>query len=481
MDSLTKRILLISFFMLAHFTSGQSQPRRSITQELDLQGKVLRLEHGTILTFSKKGVIRNGTIYGSACRVETDSIRPLFFGVALAGEWEGSINDAFFAREKTPDDDWQIVANVMKFNDITFSRKSYYLTRWKSILMNGGDVTIHGNGVRLVLPSEKGSSRITLWGKRYNEECILSSRTQGHRIEINDLSFFDTKGVFQGFGSDTEAEKPVLYYYLAPTQADIVLNRVHSDGQGTLLEIYNFSQNLSKIELNGCHIRTCQFAIEVANVERDTDKGHLDVFQMDSCSVYRYPNAVLCGPVSIVGRDGGVSETRITNSTFIEENAGNIEISGVDRAYFNRNTCTNLSFYDGDRPPAVYECCDNTFNLTRVKKSAKSRALSMGGKRILLSRNTYNILAKPHPFIELYQPHLVESLVMTDNAINYKPATNPPGFSCLFSIKSIPGIFVFSGNSFSTSYTRPEIDCLFPKNAQAFEDPSSGKIRIIWR
>ena len=66
MDSLTKRILLISFFMLAHFTSGQSQPRRSITQELDLQGKVLRLEHGTILTFSKKGVIRNGTIYGSA-------------------------------------------------------------------------------------------------------------------------------------------------------------------------------------------------------------------------------------------------------------------------------------------------------------------------------------------------------------------------------------------------------------------------------
>ena len=481
MDNMLRRIILISFAILAYTTSSQSQPRRTITHELDLQGKVLHLERGTILSFSQEGTIKNGTVSGINCRVESDSIRPLFYGVVLAGEWEGPVNDIYFAREKVPDDDWQIIANVMKFNDITFSRKVYFLNRWKSILMNGGDVTVHGNGVRLFLPSEKGSTRLTIWGKRYNEECILSSRTKGHRIEINDLTFSDTQDIITGFGSDTGAERPVLYYYLAPTQADIILNHVHSDGQGTLLEIYNYNQDLNRIELNGCYIRTCQFAIEIANVERDDTKGHLNAFRMDSCSVYRYPNAILCGPVSVVGRNGGVSEIRITNSEFMEENAGNIEISGVDSAFFYRNTCTNLSFYDGDRPPALYECCDNTFNLTRVKQSAKSRALSMGGKRILLARNTYNILAKPHPFIELFQPNLVESFEMTDNAINYIPETNPPGFSCLFSIKHVQGDFVFTGNSFYSSFAHPEIDCLFPKNASAFEDPSSGKIRIVWK
>ena len=105
----------------------------------------------------------------------------------------------------------------------------------------------------------------------------------------------------------------------------------------------------------------------------------------------------------------------------------------------------------------------------------------MGGRQIILSGNTYNILSKPFPFIELLQPWLVERFTITDNTINYIPDSNPKGFSCLFSIKDFAGEFLFTDNRFFSSYDHPEIDCNFPRNPRSFVDPSNGKIRITWR
>ena len=105
----------------------------------------------------------------------------------------------------------------------------------------------------------------------------------------------------------------------------------------------------------------------------------------------------------------------------------------------------------------------------------------MGGRQIILSCNTYNILSKPFPFIEFLQPWLVERFTLTDNIINYMPESNPKGFSCLFSIKDLKGDFVFTGNQFHSAFEQPEIDCIFPLKLESFMDPSDGKIRISWR
>ena len=480
---MTQSIIVLLTSIFFNITLEADNSKSVIDRVIDLQGKTIRLETNSILQFTGRGMIKNGIIIGkdSSIEVESDSLHTVFDNIQLDGTWTGQIDDRLFARRTIPDNDWQILSNIMKFNDINITRNIYFIHRWKDIRMNGGDVIIHGNGVRLVLPSDKGDSRMTIWGRRYNTECILSSQTQGHHIEINDLSFVDTDDFINGYGSNVEADKPILYYYLAPKQAEIVLNNVHSDGQGTLLEIYNYSQNISKIELNHCHIRTCQFAIEVANVVRDNESGHMEVFKMDSCSVFRYPNAVLCGPVSVVGRDHGVDSVVITRSVFYESNAGNIEISGVEHAVFNDNRCTNLSFYDGDRPPLTYECKGNTFNLQRISNQDRHHALSMGGKVITLSGNTYNILSKPFPFVELLQPWLVERFTVTDNVINYMPDSNPKGFSCLFSIKDLKGDFVFTGNQFFSTYEQPEIDCNFPRKPKSFVDPSHGEIKFHWK
>ena len=474
-------IRLIFLLVLVWIPASGQSSRKVIDREVDLNGQALRLEENAILSFTGQGLVKNGTIIGRSCRVETDAIRPLFRNVSLDGEWSGPINDAFFYRDSTTLQDWQIVSNVMKFNEIEFTRGIYFLGRWKSILMNGGDVTIHGNGVRLFLPSDKGKAQHTIWGRRCVEECILCSRTTGHRIEINDLTFSDTDDIISGYGSDVHAEKPLIYAYLEPTQSEIVLNRVHSDGQGTLLKIYNFRQDLSSVELNGCNISTSSFAIEILNVTRDEGTGHLDRFKMDSCSIYRYPNALFCGPVSIVGRDSGTDNVSFTNSRFYESNAGSPELSGVGHVVFSGNTCYNMSICDGDQPPVSYLCSHNTFNIGRIANPGKSRALCMGGHTIVITGNTYNILSKPHPFTELLYPEKVELIEMTDNTINYIPDSNPKGFSCLFSIKDIKGDFIFSGNRFHSSYPDPEMDCLFPKSPKSFEDPSGGKIRIHWQ
>lgn len=474
---------LFFLLVLAWIPANGQSSRKVIDREIDLAGKTITLSKNTTLSFVGGGMIRNGTIIGDKTSIDinADSLHTVFSHVNLEGTWTGSIDDRLFARESIPEDDWQILSNIMKFNDINITRTIYFINRWKDIRMNGEDVVIHGNGVRLILPSDKGDSRVTIWGRRYNTECILGSQTRGHRIEINDLSFVDTEDFINGYGSDIGAEKPLLYYYLAPTQAEIVLNRVSSDGQGSLLCVYNYRQDISKIVLNDCHIRTSQFAIEISNVARDKECGHLDLFKMDNCSIYRYPNSVLCGPVSIVGRDHGTDSVCITRSVFFESNAGNIELSGVDHAVFNDNRCTNLSFYDGDRPPLTYECTGNTFELQRISNLQKSRALSMGGRQIILSGNTYNILSKPFPFVELLQPWLVERFTVSGNTINYIPDSNPKGFSCLFSIKEIKGDFIFTENQFQSNYKNPEIDCLFPKKTKSFVDPSQGKIRFTWR
>jgi len=474
-------ILLSALLFLGISPSATSAPIWSIDKPIDLHGSSIQLEENCVLRFSGKGMLMNGRLVGHSNLIESDTSRPLFQKIVLEGEWRGGVSDAYFYRRPSNSDDWQIISNIMKFNEISFTRDSYFLTKWEPILVNDGNVIINGNGVRLFLPADKGKTRNTIWGKHCINECILYSQTSEHRIEINNLTFSDKSESNDGFGSDVSAQKPLIYYYLGLAHATVILNQVHSDGQGCLFKRYNYSQDIDRVEMSRCSVRTCQFAAEILNITRDNQSGHLGSFKMDSCLVYRYPNALFCGPISIVGREHGSDSISISNSTFIESNAGNIELSGVDHALFCNNQCTNLSFYDGELPPYTYECKKNTFILRQIDNPMKNRALSMGGRWITLSGNTYIIKSKPFPFIELLQPWLVECLTMTDNTIRYEPDKNTKGFSCLFSIKDLKGEFLFTGNHFYSAYDQPEIDCLFPRRRKTFNDPSKGKIRISWR
>ena len=138
---------LIFLLALAWIPASGQSSRKVIDREIDLAGKTITLSKNTIMSFVGSGMIRNGTIIGDKTSIEinTDSLLTVFSQVNLEGTWTGSIDDRLFARESIPEDDWQILSNIMKFNDINITRTIYFINRWKDIRMNGEDFVIHGN------------------------------------------------------------------------------------------------------------------------------------------------------------------------------------------------------------------------------------------------------------------------------------------------------------------------------------------------
>ena len=91
------------------------QSIRRIDREIDLAGNNLILAKNTILSFVGDGMIKNGTITGDRAAVEIDggSPRAVFNHVVLKGTWTGFVDDRLFTRESIPEDDWQILSNIM--------------------------------------------------------------------------------------------------------------------------------------------------------------------------------------------------------------------------------------------------------------------------------------------------------------------------------------------------------------------------------
>ena len=404
----------------AFFQKTKSGNRCLITERIDLGGASIPLHDVASICFSGDGAISNGILIGNDTRISRESSAPVFSNVRLEGSWSGFCSDDFFMNDPGPEDDWDLVSSVMKFNDVTFHCVDYYLA-WEPILMNSGDVTVNGNGVRFHVASDKGSSRITAWGRRYDKECLFSSRTSGGRFRMADIRILDNSSMDPDFGSDVSAVVPYLYYYLAPTQATVELYNVDSDGQGSLLEIYNYRQNITKVVMRDCDIRTSQFAVEIANVKKEDSTGHTDLFICEGCSFFRYPNAILCGPVSLVGVDGGMDMVVFNDCVLVESNAGNIEMSGVRNAVFSSNICTNLCFYDGDNPPELMTCSGNILNLVEIEDRKKGRSLGLSGEKLLVRGNTVNVMEEGYPTLVVAFPHKVRTLRLVDNEIHYYP------------------------------------------------------------
>ena len=136
---------LFFLLVLAWIPANGQSSRKVIDREIDLAGKTITLSKNTTLSFVGGGMIRNGTIIGDKTSIDinADSLHTVFSHVNLEGTWTGSIDDRLFARESIPEDDWQILSNIMKFNDINITRTIYFINRWKDIRITRNAYSVH--------------------------------------------------------------------------------------------------------------------------------------------------------------------------------------------------------------------------------------------------------------------------------------------------------------------------------------------------
>jgi len=446
----------------------------TVDRTYDLGGAEITLPEGFTITFKGNGKLVKGVLKGNASKLVYKGEAVRFENVSLSGTWSGHVDDFIFLRPSDGSRDHLILSNIMKFNDVNISRDEYFVFKWSPILLNEEEINVEGNGVKIYLPSDKGGTHMTRWGTRYDNECIFSSRTDGRRARFADISIIDNPAVRSGWGTDVTARMPVLLYYFAPTHHELIFENVHTDGPGTILEVYNHTKQMSSVVLKGCEVKTCQFGVEIANV----DGAKCGKVLIDSCHFIRYPQCVFCGPVSIVGDAHSVDSVIIRNSVLYEVNGGNVEMTGVDHAVFTGNNCTNASCYVGDVPPITMECTGNVFNLKKIEDETRSVSLNYGGERLVVSHNSYNVLSKPYPFTILLQPGKTEYFEFSHNSIHYAPEKDLAGFSCLFNFKRIKGEFRMFDNNFKTEYAKPEFCSYFPARAKLYEDPFKGKITV---
>ena len=123
---------------------------------VDLKGRTVRLDPGTTLDLTK-GSLHNGKVVGNDSRLSVAGPNAVLDEVILEGTWCGPVEDRWFSLEEG-NSPYKIVSNVFKFNEVTFFRDAYWLEVWNPIDINRHTMVVHGNGVRLYLPSDKGEA-----------------------------------------------------------------------------------------------------------------------------------------------------------------------------------------------------------------------------------------------------------------------------------------------------------------------------------
>ena len=448
---------------------------RDVKSIWDLNGKTVELNAGETLYIEGKGRICNGKLVGNNSRIVFHSKREwIIDNVELIGTWNGCIFDKIFKYKENSMKHYQIISNMFRFDTLYFSNRTYYLERWATIQINSGNVFVDGNGVTFVLPCKKGGTDVTNWGDMYKTYNLFSSSWQDNTcLTVKDINICDNREQIKGWGEDVTVEKPIIYFYFSPRQTNLFFENVNSNGCGALIHTYVTDHNSGEQVFKKCNIKTSQFAIELGNRQQ----AHTHKVIIEDCQIKRYRNSIYVGPLSIVGGANQVDSVIIKNNAFYEPNVGNVELKGAKYVLFSGNKTTNMFCFTGSiQTPEKYECVGNHVTLSSGETGKLMASMRIAGKEIVIINNKFEIIEKPFPFIEIYNPEAVKQMQVNGNTIVYNPRENIEGFQCLFSFSTPNGEFEFYDNTFETTYHNPHFTNYFPQKMKRFEDAFDNKV-----
>ena len=391
--------------------------RYRIKGTVDLGGASVTLEKGSVLDLTE-GILKNGTVIGQESSLSVRGDGEVMEGVILQGEWTGRVEDRWFRLEGNSP--YWIVSNVCKFNDVSFTRPAYWLDRWHPILINRDSLVIHGNGVTLYIPTDKGEAEKGRWGYKYRKESLFNNpRTVGdpagtyffEGIHIQDNAESIGK---PGWGQKMDEFR--IYYYFEVIGREVTYRDVSCDGQGILVKIYNYWQHVDKVEMEGCNVKAGQFAVEIASFPRDGyPGGTCDLVVIRNCRFQQYAIQPYVGLLSVVG-ETPTEQMIVENCEFdAKEKDGNLELSSVRHIIFRKNTLVN-QFVNSYQFPLIesYEILDNTFFFTTHRGFD---SFKFGGRDVLFKNNRLVYETDEVGFITVTPT--VRSLEMLNNVFDF--------------------------------------------------------------
>ena len=436
----TLLLLLLALPSLA--TSGWPSPRGGVYKiqgDVDLGGSTVTMVSGSVLDLTQ-GTLRNGTVVGNESSLSVRGENEVLEGVILKGSWTGKAEDRWFRLEgQSP---YWVVSNVLKFNEVTFFRDAYWLERWYPISLNRDRMTVHGNGVTLYLPSDKGEAEKGKWGYKHRLECLFSNPVRegpGDTFVFEDIHIQDNAAAIgrPGWGGDLDEFR--IYYYFEVVGRELVFRNVSSDGAGILVKVYNLWQHVERLEMDGCDVKAGQFAVEVGNLTREGyPGGSCDEIVIRHCRFYQYPCQPYVGLLSVVG-DVLTERMLIENCIFdATEKDGNLELSSVRQITLRNNEMIN-QFVNSYTLPKIerYDVLGNTF---RFRKHRTNDSFKFGGQEVVFKNNSLIYEDEDVGFITLTP--LVRSIEMDKNVFDFSRVGEMTEARTAIALSSVTGVKV---------------------------------------
>lgn len=418
-----KRLMLITLSLLVSWSclasAGWPAPQNGVYRiqgDVDLGGATVTMVSGGILDLTQ-GTLHNGTVVGNESGLSVRGKDEVMAGVILKGSWCGKAEDLWFRLEGNSP--YWIVSNVMKFNEVTFSRDAYWLERWYPISLNRDRMVVHGNGVTLYLPSDKGEAEKGKWGYKHRLECLFSNPVRegpGDTFVFENIHIQDNAEVINrpGWGGDLHEFR--IYYYFEVVGRELTFRNVSSDGAGILVKVYNLWQHVERLEMDGCDVKAGQFAVEVGNLTRKGyPGGSCDDILIRNCRFFQYPCQPYVGLLSVVG-DVLTERMLIENCIFdATEKDGNLELSSVRHVVLRDNEMVN-QFVNSYPMPLIerYDVLGNTF---RFRRHRTNDSFKFGGREVVFKNNRLIYEDEDVGFITLTP--LVRSLEMDKNVFDF--------------------------------------------------------------
>lgn len=335
------------------------------------------------LLFSNEfGLIQNGIIVGNNSRIinnldidENSLHRIIFRQVCLENrneslaenDWFGECRDIWFDYidnlndiSSTQNNHFDIVRSVCHFQRCVFSRRDYYL-KWERIFLHPTGCAIYGNGATFFLPSYKGVIDNDGWNDhpRYQIQSLFEKDAPnelGHEyiygdksgeLSVSNLTICDNANTIDltGFGDDVTQFK--IYSIFCGSGCYVSFENVRYDGCGGLWTDYNYRTNIKEVNIEGCDVKTTQFAFEIGVLFRDDLihlsplGGHCERIIVRNSRIYNYKDNLFVGPLSFVSsgnsRASIINELLIDNCYFESETEKNLEILGARKAVIKRS------------------------------------------------------------------------------------------------------------------------------------------------
>lgn len=404
-----------------------------IEGQVDLGGATVTMVSGGVLDLSE-GMLRNGTVVGNESRLSVPGGDEVLEGIVLKGSWRGKVEDRWF--KLAGNSSYQIVSNVFKFNEVTFFRDAYWLDTWYPITINRDSMAVHGNGVTLYIPSEKGEVEEGKWGAKYRKECLFSNPLRegpGGSFLFEDIRIQDNADTIGKPGWGESMDRFRIYYYFEVIGRNLVYRNVSCDGQGILVKVYNFWQHIDRIEMDRCFVKAGQFAAEIASFPREGyPGGSCDEILVTNCQFYQYGIQPYSGLLSVVG-ETLTERMLIENCVFdATEKDGNLELSSVRHVILRRNRMIN-QFANSYPLPKIerYDILDNVFFF---RKHRANDSFKFGGKEVLFKNNRL-----------IYEDEDVGFITVTPTVRSLEMIRNTFDFSAVRSMKEHRTALALSG------------------------------------